>query len=131
MKARLLFCGIAAVLLCGACGDANNTNCPLIAVHVSPANATADHTAVPPGNQQQFFAFGSVGPGCVSIQSNRTDAVWSTSDPANVSISNAKGATYGVATCLHSTAGPVTITATLPTGSGTQTVSGTAMLSCN
>jgi hypothetical protein len=55
---------------------------------------------------------------------------WSVSD-ANVSISNAKDATFGTATCLGPTSGPITVTAMLPASANHgRAVSGTASLKC-
>lgn len=63
---------------------------------------------------------------------NLLNVTWSVSDATNVSISNVKGMTFGTATCLAPTAGPVTVTATLPaSANGGQAVSGTAALTCN
>lgn len=70
-----------------------------------------DHSAMPPGNQEHFYAgLGtSYGPGCVSNQLYRqTNAQWSTSDPQNVSISSSDDAANGQATCTGATAATVT-----------------------
>ena len=80
------------------------------------------------GASQQFLAFGQATAGCASVASNLTSTQWSVSDQQNVTISNTPGPTYGSATCLDTTAGPVTVTATVPAGHAT--VSGTATLSC-
>jgi len=63
--------------------------------------------------------------------SNLMNVSWSVSDTTNVSISNAKDITFGTATCLGRTSGPVVVTATLPaSASSGQAVSGTAALTC-
>ena len=105
--------------------------CKITAVNVSPANATVSHTAPPPGNTQHFDVFASaVTSGCVVSQSNLTNGTWSVSDNIDVSISNVQGATFGTATCNGTTSGPVTVTATVPAGDGTN-VTNTASLTCN
>lgn len=111
------------------CGS-STTVCKLTAINVFPQNATADHAAAAPGNQQQFAAFAASGTsGCAVALSNLTNATWSVSDPVAASIGNVQGPNYGNATCLAATASPVTVTATVPAGDGT-TVSNTASLSC-
>jgi hypothetical protein len=80
-----------------------------VGVSVSPNTATADHTAAPPDNQQQFFAFNSfpIKQGCAAITAAILNNVtWSTSDPGDVSISNTQGSTYGVATCINAVGSP-------------------------
>ncbi len=106
--------------------------CTFGTINVSPAVAIASPTAIAPSNSQQFLAFGSEVPsGCVIATSNLANVVWSVSDPSAVSISNAPGQTFGVATCLAPTAAPVTITATLPAGlNNGQSARGTATLTC-
>jgi hypothetical protein len=105
--------------------------CKITAVNVSPANATISHTAPPPGNTQHFDVFASaVTSGCVVSQSNLTNGTWSVSDNINVSISSVQGPTFGTATCNGPTSGPVTVTATVPAGDGTN-VTNTASLTCN
>ncbi len=84
----------------------------------SPAGAGGmpDHTAAPPGNQEQFEAgLGSTyGPGCVSnALAHPVPAAWTSSDPANVSISSAADATNGLATCLGASASTVSATLTV------------------
>jgi hypothetical protein len=140
---KMQFSSLAIVLLFlslfAGCGE---TDCSsLIAVNVSPQSATADHNAAPPGNAMQFAAFGTAPSGCIVPaigpknpipQSSLNDVVWSVSDPTNVSISNAQDATYGTATCLAATAGPVTVTANLPANRNHgKALAGTATLSCN
>lgn len=125
-KFSLLFfcCALAG------CGGSSKTVCKLTAITVSPPAATADHAAAAPGNQQQFAAFAAAGtPGCAVALSNLTTATWSVSDPVAVSIGNVQGPNYGNATCLAATVSPVTVTATVPAGDGTN-VSATASLSC-
>jgi hypothetical protein len=116
--------------LCG-CGGNTSSACKTLAINVSPATASVDHTAAPPGNTQHFDAFiAKSTPGCVHITGNIFDAVWSVSDPVNVSVDNGTGPTRGTATCKAATAGAVTVTATAPAGDGTN-VSNTASLTCN
>ena len=108
--------------------------CFIISVNVSPQIVTLDHMAVPPGNSQIFLAFQSgASRGCRFTAVALQDAVWSVSDPVNVSISNShdqNNANFGRATCLNATLSPVTVTATVPSGNGNSTVSTTATLMC-
>lgn len=120
--------GCFAISGCG--GNTTTTGCKILAINVSPATATADHAAAPPGNTQHFDAFiAKVPPGCAFITGNIFDAVWSVSDPVNVSVSNTDP-TRGTATCKAATAGAATVTATADAGDGTR-VTNTASLTCN
>jgi hypothetical protein len=113
------------------CGGKTATICTVNSINVSPATATVNHLAAPPGNTQQFDAFQTSAPsGCAFQLSNLKTATWAVSDPVNVSISNVQDNTYGVATCKNATAGAVTVTATVPKGDGTN-VTNTASLTCN
>ncbi len=123
---------LAAIALATACGD-ENQGCHWIALTVTPPSATADHTATAPGNQAQFAANGVISSGCVVPACvNCTQGVtWSVSDPMNVSLSPVDGQSVVNATCMGATNGAVTVTATVPITSGSsQTVSGTASLTC-
>jgi hypothetical protein len=117
--------------LSGCGGQSTPSSCNILAINVSPATATVDHTAAPPGNMQHFDAFiAKAPPGCAFFTGNLFNAVWSVSDPANVSVSNAQDSTRGNATCKAATAGAVTVTATFTNTDGTN-VSNTASLTCN
>jgi hypothetical protein len=88
------------------------------------ANATPDHAAPPPGNQEQFQAGegGVYGAGCATSQLLKlTPAQWSTSDPKDVTISSANDATNGLATCLG--AANASVSATLTSDGFTETKS--------
>ena len=117
---------LAAALLTTGCG---HQDCRLIGLSVSPPGATADHTAAAPGNQAQFFASAVVPDGCATTACvNCSGQTWTVSDPLNVSISN-NANDNGTATCLGTTNGAVTVTATVPAAAGSkQTVTKTAML---
>ena len=120
----------AAVLISAGCGNANQ-NCNLTALSVTPPRATADHTVAASGNQVQFFA-GPVTPKVCATAAcvNCWGQTWTVSDPVNVSISN-NANDNGTATCLGATNGAVTVTATAQVaGKSTQTVTGTATLTC-
>jgi hypothetical protein len=120
--------GLLAVFLLTFSWGSDKT-CQLVGLTVSPATATADHAAVPPANQVQFFAAAKVPKGCSIIQCvNCFRQTWSVSDPVKVSISN-NASDNGTATCLGATNGAVTVSATAPVGSN-QTVTGTASLTC-
>ncbi|HET9839410.1 MAG TPA: hypothetical protein VFR84_14360 [Candidatus Angelobacter sp.] len=113
------------------CGGKSSTVCKINSITVSPATATVNHAAAPPGNTQQFAAFIASEPsGCAFILSNLPNATWSVSDPINVSIANPPDPAFGTATCKAATAGPVTVTATVPAGDGAN-VTNTASLTCN
>ncbi|SRR5579859_1734290 len=129
-----LIASIMGLLLPAAligCGGKSAIICTINSISVSPATATVNHLAAPPGNTQQFSAFQASAPsGCSFQLSNLRTATWSVSDPVNVSISNVQDNTYGVATCKNATPGAVTVTATVPAGNGTN-VTSTASLTCN
>ncbi len=126
----LIFLIFAAVILL-SCGS--TVVCAFHSVNVSGSTSVAvDHSALPPGNQARFTAFGNdATAGCAFFQSNLMNVTWTVSDTQNVSISNTKDATYGVATCINATTGPVTVTATLPSdlNNGT-TATGTSNMTC-
>ena len=129
---RILTCVCVGLVLIVAVGCGGAPDCGPVGVSVSPNTATADHTAAPPGNQQQFFAFNSfpIKQGCAAITAAILNNVtWSTSDPGDVSISNTQGSTYGVATCINAGSSPVTITAT-QSRQGGSAFTGTASLTC-
>jgi hypothetical protein len=123
-----LFLAVAAFTV--SCGGSSAPNCSLAtALTIAPMVATGDHAAAPPGNQTQFLGFNQVVPGCPPPPSFRTDLKWTVSDPVNVTIGNTPGPNNGVATCVNSTTGPVTVTANGPNIQGA-TITGTATLTC-
>lgn len=122
-------CFLFSLLAAGCGGHTTPPDCSLQQITVSPLSATANHLSSP-GNTQQFLAFGMASPGCAVIQSNLTNVTWSVSDTTNVSISNVHDITFGVATCKAATAGPVTVTASMPSAKGGNIVA-TASLTCN
>ncbi len=127
-KALTVVASVVLMFPLAGCGS----SCFFGALSVSPPNATADHAAAPPGNQQRFLAFGTdLPPGCAAIASNLPNVTWSVSDQSKVGISNAQDQTFGVATCLGTTTAPVTVTATLPPGlNNGRNATGTATLTC-
>lgn len=70
------------------------------------------------------------------MQSNLTNVTWTVSDTTNASIGNnmtgnPQTDNFGLATCLHSSSTPITVTATLPPGSNSgHMATGTATLNC-
>lgn len=122
MKSHVLAASLATLaLLAAGCGGGGP--CHIRSVTVSPQNATADHTASPPGNQVQFNATAD----CIC----GGPPLWSVSDTTNVTIGPG-GLTDphgGLATCLGATAGPVTVSALL-IGCNDDSASGTATLIC-
>ena len=122
---------LAVTLFCLAftssgCGGFTTSSCTADAF-VSPPNASADHTASPPGNQVQFSAVvkGSTD-GCVMPLYIVPNA-WTTSDPVNTSISN-QSTTGALATCLNATPSPATIGYLNPAPGGQYK---SATLTCN
>ena len=115
-------------LLLSSCGTSVHdcTPTPLV-VTVSPASATADHTAAPPANQVQFAANvsgGTVPSGC-AVPAVAMQLQWAVADTTDVSF----GSTNGLATCVNATSGTTTVTATARQGNAQG--SGTATLTCN
>jgi hypothetical protein len=99
-------------------------NCNATVLTISPAAGTADHTAMPPGNQVSFSGMEQYPSGCEQPQVLPLLG-WSTSDTTNTSIISGPS-NPGVATCLNATSQPATITGSLPDGS----LKGTATLTC-
>lgn len=114
------------------CGGHSQPDCTVVlGLTVAPQTATADHLAASPGNKISFVGSNSIVPGCIPTPVPlRLDLHWSVSDSANVTIGNTQNVDYGVATCIHATPSPATVTATGTNRLGT-TISGTATLSCN
>jgi len=106
MKRTLLLLG---VVLCSAflasCGGYGNS-CTVTAA-VTPATATIDHSAIAPGNQEQFSIKSTATGNCPLVADQAGS--WSTSDTVNTTISN-QAPTQGLATCLNATVNPVMIT---------------------
>ncbi|HSS96260.1 MAG TPA: hypothetical protein VLK33_04490 [Terriglobales bacterium] len=131
-----LFAGacLLSFITMGCGGKSSSTPaCKLLAINVSPASATVNHSAAAPGNTQHFDAFASASTpvlGCFEALGSLQSATCSVSDNTNVSISNVHDATFGTATCKGATAGAATVTATVPVGDGTN-VTNTASLTCN
>ncbi|MEO6922396.1 MAG: hypothetical protein ABI142_01095 [Bryocella sp.] len=122
----LVCCGV----LCG-CGSSNSVCTYDLTYTASPATATKSHLSAAPDNQQQFTAQVIATPptGCTAKgYTARAYAVWTSTDPTNISISNAADATNGLATCTGATSGPVTLTAT--TGPSADAVTATTQLTC-
>ena len=107
--------------------------CFIGSINLSPQFATVDHRAVAPGNSQVFVVFQSGAPsGCRFTNAILLDAVWSVSDPVNVSISNShdqNNINFGRATCINATVSPVNVTASVPSGNGNDVIA-TATLEC-
>src|SRR5215831_4719372 len=91
-QSLLLLSALGCFAISGCGGQtSSSSSCQILAINVSPATATVDHAAAPPANTQHFDAFiAKAPPGCAFITGNVFDAVWSVSDPVNVSISNAQ-----------------------------------------
>jgi hypothetical protein len=125
-------CAIIVCLLFIGCGGLpQDPSCAITAIHISPATATADHTAASPGNAQHFDAFETnASNGCMFQASALQHATWTLSDAVNAEIGNQQNVNYGTATCINAAPAPITVTATVPTGNGSN-VSATATLTCN
>ena len=120
---------VVLVLIWGSCNSAGDGS--LRAIRVDPSTATVSATAAAPNNQVRFVAWPEWNGG-FHPTSSLGNVDWTSSDPQNVPISNVRDVTHGVATCLHSATGPVTITATAPKETGSsETITGTATLTCN
>ena len=127
---RLLALSLALALT--NCGGRND--CLVVLLDVGPESGIADHSAPPPGNAQQFLAIGEFAGSCAvpAVFPPMQDVTWSVSDTAHVTISNTRDITFGTATCLNATSGPVDVTATLPANKNFgRTVSATGKLTCN
>ena len=129
MKITLIFGALLLSLAAAGCGGSSSHDCNMTGISISPASGSANHSAAAPGNQQQFMASPVLPQGCVPPPLPFGFATWSVSDPVNVSISNAKDQTNGVATCNGATAGAITVTASTAVANGT--VTGMAKLTCN
>lgn len=108
-----------------ACGTGSNCpeNIPLV---ITPANATADHTLSPPGNQIQFTANApTAGQGCKQEIAIISAPQWRSSDSTDVQFSPTVN---GLATCVNATSSPSTISAQQVLG--VQQANGTAQLTC-
>jgi len=138
---RFLFTICTALAIgCSACGgysSNSSSNCFFTSLNVSPPTGSADHNLAAPGNSQQFLAFGQPSSSsCAYTQASLTNVSWSLSDPTNASIGNTitgnpQTDNYGLATCLHSSSTPITVTATLPSSANSgHNAMGTATLTC-
>jgi hypothetical protein len=106
MKSCVLFlCATVLSVVATGCGGSASDRCTITA-NVSPASASADHNAGPPGNQVQFSTTSSTTGNCPLAPD--TLGSWSTSDPVNTRISNQAG-TNGLATCIGATTTPAMI----------------------
>ncbi len=107
--------GLALLLILASavfygCQAVTNTPCTVNAT-VVPQAATADHTQQAPGNQVTFSTSVTVGGNCVSHPLDKLGS-WSTSDATDISISTISQVPHNaqaLATCLHATLAPVTI----------------------
>ncbi len=127
MKRGIVVLGSLGLL--AGCASQNPTCGSVLAI--TPTTATADHTAAPPGNQQQFTATSRpVGePGCdTPLVIPVLLATWTVSDTAHVSLSSAEESPNALATCLGPTTGAATVTATV--GSAASATKLTASLTC-
>jgi len=109
------------------CGG-GSPDCGVNGLNVTPASATANHVAAPPGNGQVFsasFLFKN-NPGCPAVTAALVNSNWTASDPS-VQLS-APQATQVTATCTAGIALPVTISATPVSGA---MFTGKASLTCN
>jgi len=119
------FC--TGLLIMAGCGSSSSTNCTVTALNVTPATATADHTAAAPGNSQQFAASNLfTGNGvCTANASAPVSSNWTVSDPS-VHLSAAQGPTV-TATCTAALASPAAIHAVAVNN---PSLAGQASLSC-
>jgi hypothetical protein len=134
MRRTLLALAGCSGLLAG-CGAGGTPGCVgTDSVSASPATATADHAAAPPGNEQQFSvvegeSFSNASGICaVPAVVRLVYPVWTSPDPLNITISSANDASNGLAVCKNATAGPVTLTAT--SGTGATALTASVQLTC-
>lgn len=130
-KPLLLALVCAALLGCGGTPACTPTGFIFGVAPASSANLTPDHTQKAPGNQEQFQAAegSETGPNCpVTALGRLVNAQWTVADPKNVSISSADDSTNGLATCLGTTNGAVTVTGSLTVAPFTET--GTTAITC-
>jgi hypothetical protein len=109
MKAIFTLVSILVAGLFTGCSGMNamNQTC-MITAAVTPATATASHTAAPPGNQMAFSAASTVSGNCPLIAD--TLGSWSTSDPANTTVSTqANNPMAATVTCVNAAPAPVTV----------------------
>jgi len=129
-----LLIALTSILLISntGCGGHSQPDCSVVlALTVAPQTATADHLAASPGNKITFVGANDTVPGCIPTPGPiRLDLNWSVSDTTNVTIGNTANVDYGVATCVHATPSPATVTATGTNRLGA-TIHGTATLACN
>jgi hypothetical protein len=124
MKVQPFLLMIALIVVAGcllSCMNNTSTNCSPTGLAITPQGGSADHTALPPGNQVQYAATETVPPGC-AIPPVVGPVTWTTSDTANTTI----GTNSGLATCVNATAQPPAINASIQNPS----LSGSSTLSC-
>lgn len=97
--AKSVFVVLATVLMLAGCGGSKSNPVTLTSITVTPSSAS-----IAPGTATQFRASGSYSDG--SFQDLTTSVVWSSSNPAVASISNADGS-KGAAAAIA--AGSITI----------------------
>jgi hypothetical protein len=102
---KFVLLGLLPCVFLASCGGYSNS-CTITAA-VTPATATADHTASVPGDHAQFSVSSSVSGNCPLVADKI--GIWSTSDPANTTISNS-APNQGLAICINATSSPATIT---------------------
>lgn len=117
-------CSLLPLFLTGC--DGTTTFCFVSTLGASPQSAI-----VVVGSSQKFVASGTTTLACTFQSDPATSVVWSVSDSVNVSISNSPGASFGTATCLGATGGPVAVTATLGAEkNGGKQVAASSTLTC-
>lgn len=134
MKGRIVILSAAllAPLAIGGCGSGGTPQTEQCTVSypltVTPLAATLDHRATGTADQVQFrgIAYAVSTPASCP---QRTDfgaleyATWTNPDPMDIQISSAYDNTNGVASCVNSTSGAVTLTGTfMPVKVGNGTV---------
>lgn len=99
---------VAGVLL--GCGGGGAAPC-VTTTSISPATATLDHAAAPPGNSVRFnVVTTTTGTNCV-VSAVRIGYTWSVSDEVDASIvSDPTDPANGTATCKAAAPNPITVT---------------------
>jgi hypothetical protein len=124
LSAALLPLALVSTIGCGG----GSPDCGVNGLNVTPASATANHVAAPPGNSQVFsasFLFKN-NPGCPAVTAALVNSNWTASDPS-VQLSASQGMQV-TATCTAGVPLPITISATPVSG---QMFTGKASLTCN
>jgi hypothetical protein len=115
-----IFCGSVVLTGCAVNASTGQQCTNGLAMNISPASATADHTQAAPANQVKFQSVVSptASPGCaVPTWVMLATPAWTNPDSKDISIDSSSDVSMnGLATCAGATSGPVTLTASFTLG---------------